>query len=248
MVQKFSVLIVDDEKKSREVLKELISHIPVLEFAGEASNVNSAVEITHALKPDLVLLDIEMPVNNGFEYVKEIARMEQIPDVIFVTAYDKYAIEAIRHSAFDYILKPVGLEDIKATIRRYLVSEKRKGLNGRFNSLLGYLSRNEKIKFDLRTGFLFVDPEELIYCEADGNYTHLVLEDGKEEVVSFNLGHVECQLGGYSFFRINRSVLVNLKHIKKLDSRNKICELKHNNSYKKFKISSSRIKELVELF
>jgi two-component system LytT family response regulator len=188
-----------------------------------------------------------MPVMNGFEYVKELAGGDYTPDIIFVTAYDKYAIEAIRHSAFDYILKPVGLEDIKSTMRRYMVSEKRKGLNGRFQKLIGYLSRSEKIKFDLRTGYLFVNPDELIYCEADGNYTHLMLEDGKEEVVSFNLGHVENQLMDHSFFRINRSVLVNLKHIKKLDSRNKLCELKYNNSYKKFKISSSKVKQLEQL-
>jgi DNA-binding LytR/AlgR family response regulator len=237
-------LIIDDEKKSREVLKELLLKVPDLINVGVASDVDEGLEQIIRHSPDLIFLDIEMPVKSGFDLVREIADMPEKPEIIFITAYDKYAIEAFKYSAFDYLLKPIGREEMIQTIDRYKKNRLNTSFSNRMNKLFSYMRNKERIKFNLRTGLLIIDPGDLIYCEADGNYTHLILTNGKSEMVSFNLGLVEKELEGKGFFRLNRSVLVNIDHVIKIDTRNKTCELKYDHSYVKFKVSQAKIKEL----
>lgn len=237
-------LIIEDERRSREVLLELVDLIPGLEVVGEAGDVDTGIEKIIELQPDVIFLDIEMPVKNGFDLIRELKETGENPEVIFVTAYDKYAIEAFKYAAFDYLMKPVGLTELNSSINRLRLKRKSSTFNERMARLINYLDEKEKIKFNLRTGILIIDPKDLVYCEADGNYTHLILTDGKSEVVSFNLGHVEEQLKSRGFFRVSRSVLVNLDHIIKLDTRNRFCELKYDQSYLKLKVSQAKIKEL----
>ncbi|MGC9341991.1 MAG: LytR/AlgR family response regulator transcription factor [Bacteroidales bacterium] len=240
-------LIIDDEKRSREVLDELIAKIEGLTVVGFAESVDEGLDKIIQLSPDLIFLDIEMPLKTGFDLVREMADIDNKPEIIFITAYDKYAIEAFKYAAFDYLLKPVGLDDLLSSIKRFKKKKLKSDFNNRINKLFAYLRNKERIKFNLRTGLLIINPEDLIYCEADGNYTHLILTDGKSEMVSFNLGLVEKELEGKGFFRLNRSVLVNLDHIIKIDTRNKTCEVKYDHSYVKFKISQEKIKELKSL-
>ena len=240
-------VIIEDEKRSREVLLELAQNIPLLEVVGEAGDADQGLEMIRKHEPDVIFLDIEMPVKTGFDLLREMAGFPKKPEVIFITAYDKYAIDAIRHAAFDYLLKPVGLKELTETILRFREKRDTLSFNQRMDKLYSFLNKKERIKFNLRTGILVIDPGDLIYCEADGNYTHLLLTNGKSEVVSFNLGYVEEELKGKGFFRLNRSVLVNLDHIIKLDTRNKACEVKYDNSYVKFKISGQKLKELKEI-
>lgn len=237
-------VIVEDERRSREVLQELISMIPGITVAGAAENVDQGLEKILELKPDLIFLDIEMPIKSGFDLVHEMADISDKPEIIFITAYDKYAIEAFKYSAFDYLLKPVGVNELRDSINRFKKENQVASLSERINKLFNYMGKGERIKFNLRTGILIINANDLIYCEADGNYTHLILTDGKSEMVSFNLGLVEKELRGKGFFRLSRSVLVNLEHIIKIDTRNRTCEVKYDHSYVKFKVSHAKLKEL----
>lgn len=240
-------LIIDDEKRSRDVLSELLLKVPDIKNLDVAADVDEGLEKVIHYKPDLIFLDIEMPVKSGFDLVRAISDLTEKPDIIFITAYDKYAIEAFKYAAFDYLLKPIGLDVLVETINRLKKKKLNSTYSNRVDKLFTYLRNKERIKFNLRTGLLIIDPGDLIFCEADGNYTHLVLADGKSEMVSFNLGLVEKELEGKGFFRLNRSVLVNIDHIIKIDTRNRTCEVKYDHSYIKFKVSQAKIRELQDL-
>lgn len=242
------VITIDDERRSRKVLAELLSFIPDVEIIFEAGNVDEAVREIRDQKPDLIFLDIEMPVKSGFDLLKEIKTDSHIPDIIFVTAYDRYAMEAFKFSAFDYLLKPINRTELQNSLNRYGESKSKDIINDKLSELFRFMEEPKKLVFDLRTGLLIIDPEDLVFCEADGNYTHLHLQSGRVEMVSFNIGHVEKLLQAHEFFRLNRSVLVNKESILKLDLKNKTCEVKLNGKYLKFKISPVKLTELKELF
>lgn len=242
------VITIDDERRSRKVLAELLSFIPDVNIIFEAGNVDEAVKEIRARKPDLIFLDIEMPKKSGFDLLKEIKSDSHIPAIIFVTAYDRYALEAFKYAAFDYLLKPINRSELQNSLDRYKESRSKDGLGDKLKELFHFMEEPKKLILDLRTGLLIIDPEELVYCEADGNYTHLHLKTGRVEMVSYNIGHVETLIKPYKFFRLNRSVLINVEHILKLDLRGKTCELSLNDKYLKFKISPAKLAELKALF
>jgi two-component system LytT family response regulator len=146
-------------------------------------------------------------------------------EVIFVTAYEKYAIRAIKSSAFDYLLKPVKKADLAASLAKFSEKVQSERMNDRFSQLMYQLSEKKKLKFRNRTGFTMVDPEEILFCQADSNYTVIALEGGKELTVSFNLGKVEEMLPGLCFSRISRSAIVNLHYLAAVDRKNMTCEI-----------------------
>ncbi|MCF8378112.1 MAG: response regulator transcription factor [Bacteroidales bacterium] len=242
------VITIDDERRSREVLSELLSLISGVKIISEAGNVEEAVKEIREKKPDLIFLDIEMPKKSGFDLLRDIKNDNHIPAIIFVTAYDSYAIEAFKYSAFDYLLKPINREDLQNSLNRFREFRNKKNISDKLGELFRFMEEPKKLVFDLRTGLLIIEPEELVYCEADGNYTHLHLKTGRVEMVSFNIGYVEKLLQAYDFFRLNRSVLINKEHILKLDLRSKACEVSYNGKYLKFKISPAKLTELKALF
>ncbi len=242
------VITIDDERRSRMVLAELLSFIPEVEIIFEAGDVDEAVREIRNKKPDIIFLDIEMPLKSGFDLLKEIRADNHIPDIIFVTAYDRYAMEAFKFAAFDYLLKPINRSELQNSLNRYKETKSKEKINDKLGELFRFMEEPKKLVFDLRTGLLIIDPEDLVYCEADGNYTYLYLKSGRVEMVSFNIGHVEKLLQTHEFFRLNRSVLINKEHILKLDLKNKICEVSLNGKYPKFKISPAKLTELKELF
>ncbi len=242
------IIIIDDERRSRKVLAELLSLISDVNIVGEAGNVDEGVSEIRKLEPDLIFLDIEMPLKSGFDLLKEIQNDAHIPDIIFVTAYDKYAIEAFKYAAFDYLLKPINRIHLKETLDRYRESKTKNSIPNKLAELFSYMEEPKKLVFDLRTGLLIIEPTDLVYCLADGNYTYLYLNDGRIEVVSFNIGYVEKKLKAFTFFRLNRSTLINIEHILKLDVRAKACEIKFNGEYLKFKVSQEKLNELKDLF
>ena len=225
MMEPLSILIVDDEPEARDLLTMLLEKVDGVEVAGTAENVDRALRFVTERSPDLILLDIQMPVKTGFDLVSQLHEMGMEPGYIFVTAYDEYAIEAIRASAFDYLLKPVDPAILADAIRRFRENLKHRQLGERIGLLLGSLGFGHKLKFNTRSGFLVLDPEEILCCIADGNYTKIMLFNERQEVISSNLGTVEEMLEGKGFFRISRSALINFKFLNSVDNRKGICRL-----------------------
>lgn len=226
--EQISILIVDDEPEARDLLTMLLEPVKGVKIAGYAENVDQALDRVEETEPDLILLDIQMPVKSGFDLVDNLRNSKHQLGYIFVTAYDEYAIEAMRASAIDYLLKPVDPELLKDAIWRFKEERQQKVLNERIDNMLNDLGIGRRIKVNTRTGFLVLDPKEIVCCTADGNYTEIFLVNGRSEIISSNLGSMERTLSGDGFFRISRSGLINLSYLTHVNSKASMCRLVGN--------------------
>ncbi|MBC8320264.1 MAG: response regulator transcription factor [Bacteroidetes bacterium] len=241
-MNKITALIVDDEKDARDMLERRLIDFPEIIVISKESNVDSAIAKIIEHNPDIIFLDIDMPGKDGFDLINEIRSLNLNPTIIFITAYN-HAIEAFEQAAFDYLLKPIDPERLKKSINRYKVEKNQKKSEARFEKLQTILNQN-KIRFNTRTGCMLVDTHKIIYCQASGNYTEIVLSNGLQETVSQQLGQVEKLLPPDFFFRIDRSAIINLNYLIKIDRRLKCCELYYGERNIKLKASRERLKKL----
>ncbi len=226
-----SLVIIDDERSSRDLLRRLLLDIPEVTILGEAGSVDQALPIILKERPDLLLLDIQMPNKDGFVLIEKLLEHDVNVEVIFITAYEKYAIRAIKTSAFDYLLKPVKKEDLTASLVKFAEKVQSGHLNDRYAQLIYQLSDKKKLKFRNRTGFAMVDPAEILFCRADSNYTVIELDASKRLIVSMNLGKVEEMLPGLCFSRISRSVIINLHYLVEVDRKRMTCEIMNHDRH-----------------
>ncbi|MBP9104909.1 MAG: response regulator transcription factor [Chitinophagaceae bacterium] len=211
-------ILIDDEKMSRLTLRKLLElYCPAVEIIAEAENTIEANVLTRELKPDLVFLDVAMPGKNGIDFLKE---QEEINfEVIFVTAHDKYVLQAIRFAAVDYLQKPV-----EETLLVTAVSNAAKRIQQKSNSQhIETFLHNMKQQTGQQPmqlcipsikGFQVVELSDIIYCEAENTYTSIHFKDGKKILASRPLMDYEMMLQDTLFFRIHKSFLINMKHIK----------------------------------
>ena len=209
------VIIVDDEKHAVITLEHLLGKFEDVEILATVQDSSSAKEIIEEYKPDLLFLDIEMPVLNGFELLEQFDELDF--KVIFTTAYDQYAIKALKINALDYLLKPIDPEELRSAIDKYLTdqiftsTEQIAQLNKFKNSQMA-----ETLALSTQKGLIFIKIKDVMYFEADGSYTHVVLSNGETHLVSKSLSNFEEVLQDDNlFFRSHKSNLVNLNYIKK---------------------------------
>ncbi|MEM9895476.1 MAG: LytTR family DNA-binding domain-containing protein [Bacteroidota bacterium] len=212
------VLILDDEINCRETLISFLqkSHIPDLEIK-EAENVQSAVEVLNVFKPDLALLDINLGDGTSFDVLN---RLQSVSfKIIFISAYDDYAIKAFKYNALDYILKPINPIEFKIALEK--IRDEEKADKRQLRSLSESLDSKELNKLVLKDtkAIHFVRIEDIIQCRSESNYTVFSLIDSSEIVISKTLAEYDTLLKGRGFFRTHRSHLINLHHIKKYDKR-----------------------------
>ncbi len=243
------ILVVDDEPEARELLKYMLQESDGVSVIGTAGDVDGAISLMKRERPHLVLLDIQMPGKDGFNFIEQIQGSGHEPGVIFVTAYEHYAIQAIRNSVFDYILKPVHQEELDSAILRFR-TRGRKVQTQELHQLIETLRSNgpARIKLNTRAGYMLIDPAEVVFCEADGNYTHIQLTNGTREITTQNLGNIEELLEGGTFFRASRSYLLNLKYLSKVDRKNSNCLLEYPGDTCTIRIPAQKIKLLESIF
>jgi two-component system LytT family response regulator len=208
-------VIIDDEKRGRETLLNLLNeYCKNLEVVEMANSAKTGAEIIAAQQPDVVFLDIQMPKGTGFDMLESIAELNF--EVIFTTAYDKYAIKAIKFAAMDYLLKPVEIDELKAAVDRVKEKVKSKVTGQNFSVLLNNLKgQHNKIALPTSEGISFIPTDNIIRCEASGNYTCFYLEDGGKILVSKTLKEYDELLSETNFYRVHNSHLVNLNHVDK---------------------------------
>ncbi|MFN8243647.1 MAG: LytTR family DNA-binding domain-containing protein [Ferruginibacter sp.] len=212
-----TAIIVDDETKGRLALREkLTAYCPEVNIIAEASNGQEALFLIRQYQPQLVLLDIEMPKMNGFEMLNELK--EKNFHIIFTTAYDQYAIRAIRYAAFDYLLKPIDIEELKTAVAKIAAAE-----NLQTQKQLQLLEQNlqqpkkllHKLAVPTLEGLFFFDLSEIVHLEANSNYT-LIYFSGKPKITaSRTLKEFEEILPEDIFFRTHHSHIINLHFIKR---------------------------------
>lgn len=211
-------IIVDDELGARESLSKMVEkNCKQIQVLAKADSMLSAYEAIINFKPDLVFLDVEMPNGNAFDLLEKLGSIDF--DIIFTTAYDHYAIKGIKYSAIDYILKPIDPEELMLAVQRF---EEKKGqknmLDKKIQALLSNVKPENKLKkvgLPDGEGLIFINLSEIIRCDSDGNYTFFILTSGKKIIASRTLGEYEQMFADDNFFRVHRSHLVNLQHVKK---------------------------------
>ena len=211
-------ILIDDEVNCLNSLNKLISdYCPEVQVDDRCRSGKKALESIEKLKPELVFLDIEMPVMNGFELLEH---FKQIPfSVIFTTGYDQYAIKAIRFSALDYLLKPIDPKELVAAVHKVQV-QKNPPFAEQFRLLMDQIQHREtvltKIAVPTSEGFELILADQIIRCEADSNYTHLFLKNKTRIIACRTLKEVEEQLHDFNYFlRIHHSYIVNLNEVTK---------------------------------
>lgn len=244
-----SCVIIDDEANCREDLKAMIDYKfkGRIHVAGMGASVKEGVGIINKTMPEVVFLDIRMPNEDGFQLFKKFEPINF--EVVFTTSYEEYALQAIKHAAFDYLLKPVDPKDLEQFLERYEKKTKKASANDRIRMLLSHLeSGNENnILVSLPTGkeYKVVNAHDIVYCKADVNYTEILTSDGEKVLVTKTLGTVEKILDYPFFFRCHKSFLVNLNHI---DSYNKIDGYIRMKNKEEIYLADRRIEDFINIF
>lgn len=245
----YTYAIIDDEENCRIALAELVKqHHPEWQLLFEARNGQIAFDMIQSLKspPNLVFLDIQMPVCDGFSFLQKFEQPIPFP-IIFTTAFDKYAIKAIKFSALDYLLKPIDGNELAEALNRFskintTVNQKQLA---HIKSQLSTTNTFHKLAIPSLSEIIFIDTPNIVYLKSDNNYTTILTQDGKQIISSKNIGFYESILEPQEFFRVHNSYLVNLKKIKKY-VRGKVSFIEMENG-ESIGVSSRRKEELLQL-
>ncbi len=212
-----TAIIIDDEAKGRLALREKLSaYCPQVQLLAEASNGQEALLLIQQHKPALIFLDIEMPLMNGFEMLN--ALPEKNFHVIFTTAYNQYAIKAIKYAAFDYLLKPIDIDELKSTLYKLESVENyqtKKQIELLKQNMLHPKKQFNKLAIPTLEGLLFYDINDIIHLEANSNYTNIYFSNTTKIIASKTLKEFEELLPDDIFFRTHHSHLINLNFIKR---------------------------------
>lgn len=249
-------LIVDDESLARERIASLLEKEKEINVIGECSDGEDALQKINSLKPDLVFLDIQMPMMNGVDVIKNLSNY--IPEVIFVTAYDKYALEAFEMNALDYLLKPFDQERFSKTLARVkqrLLSKSTIEISDKLNNLILAFSQNKPeekylTKFVIKSSgkISFISVDEINYIEAEGNYLTLHTANSKN-LYRDTITNISEKLNPEIFIRIHRSYIVKIENIKEMQSHfnnEYIITLKDNTKLKSGRSYKTEVEKLLK--
>lgn len=243
-----NAIIVDDEQPNRQLLANLLKkHCPDVSIIAEADSVQSAYEQIVLKKPQLVFLDIQMPTGNGFQLLEKLNDI--FFDIIFVTSFDQYAINAIKFSALDYLLKPIATDELKAAVDKALIKAEKENKIKLYENLLNNidpLSTNKRMAVRVNKNTLFISMKDICYVQADGNYCNIFLNDGTKHYIAKTLKEIDefsNQING--FIRINKSVIINCfwcTHYERKDD----TYVVHLKNEKNFEISRRKKQDVLE--
>jgi two-component system LytT family response regulator len=243
------VIIIDDENKARRLISTLLSeNCPEITLQLEADDLETGVALIKEHQPDIVFLDIEMPKHSGLQIVDFFEPNEMNFQIIFVTAYNDYAIQAFKLSAVDYILKPVDISELKSAIEKAKRNIESKSINNRLDDLkrvFQQLSLN-KMVLEVPKGILFVSHDDIILFEADGMYTKVYMKNNESQLICKPMKHFVDQLQDKPiFYKPHRSFLVNLRYIKELSKKDGFHLIMENN--KTIPIAKEKKDEFMQL-
>jgi two-component system, LytTR family, response regulator len=243
MEQNLHALIVDDEENARILLSKLLEETLLFNDIRSAESVDYAYAELQRFEPDIIFLDIKMPGKDGFTFIRDLPQNHKIRKIVFVTAFDQFAIQAIKNQAFDYLLKPVNRNELKQCLVRF-VEKKNEDRNLEIPlKIIDQRERITRIKVNTRTGTLFINPSDILFCKAEGNYT-TVCTGKKQHLCSMNLGKVADMLPKNGFIRIGRSYIVNYEYITMLDRKECTILLVREGESATVKIPKQHLKDL----
>lgn len=234
-------LVIDDAKLNREVILNFAkNYTPQLEIIGQANSVESAIQQIKMTQPELVFLDIELGDGTAFDVLEAIEDIKF--SIIFITAYNQYALEAFKVNAVDYLLKPMNIDQFKKAVNKAMVKNII-GHDGIEDLKKDLTSDSELLSISTSTGFQSVKVSAIMRCQADGKYTMVVTENGEQIISSKNLKEFEVSLSKNNFFRIHHGHLINLNQVKSFNRSDSTVTLQNN---EELPISQRKKKKFVE--
>lgn len=238
-----TAVIIDDEPEAIHIMMTLAAGIDCLEITGTTTQPEKAIGLCLKTQPDAIFLDINMPRMDGFKVVKELHEHHFFPYLIFTTAWDRFTLQAIKAGALDYLLKPFDRIELETAVKKALEKKNSHNIEQRIASLEKAVKNYRKLRFNTRSGFIMIHPDEIFYIEADANYTEIYYTTDQREVVSMNLGAVEALLPE-QFIRISRSIIINSTWLTKLSGVQKKCWLRKDSEEKEFCVPEKQMGEL----
>jgi two-component system, LytTR family, response regulator len=209
-------IIIDDEPDCVRLLElQLKRHCPNVTIIAATSNAQDGLVALLKTPPDILFLDIEMPHLNGFDLLEKVGNLTF--QVVFTTAYDRYAVRAFKFSALDYLLKPIDPVELRAVVDR--ASQKIQIVQQQLDVLKQQLlspRRSSRIALPQLNGFIIADVDQILYCESDSNYTRFFMKNNEQYLICRTLGEVESLMEGYAFFRCHKQFMVNIDEIKRV--------------------------------
>jgi two-component system LytT family response regulator len=237
-----TALVVDDEEKAVVLLKKLLSDSQQFFEIRTALSAQQAARELQLFSPNLVFLDINMPERSGMSLIKDLCQQNIKSEIIFVTAFDEYALEAIKNHAFGYLLKPVNRKELSDCVSYYREHRMANGPE-KIAKMLEHFMGRRRLRISTRSGYYFVDPDDILFCEADGNYTLIELGD-RNYLCTLQLGVVQTLLVAHSFVRTGRSLVVNCRKIRNVDKKSQLINFEKGSSVFPLKVSRSQLRDL----
>ncbi|TDN96237.1 LytR/AlgR family response regulator transcription factor [Sunxiuqinia elliptica] len=244
--KKLTALIVDDEKEARDLLRYMLKEHKEIAIVDEADNTESALFKFLELRPDIVFLDLIMPGKNGMEFISLVKKQKLNTNIVIVSAYRDMAIEAIRNEVYDFILKPIGPRKLNKAIEA-IIKRKEEHVSTELNAIFDQYKQETKLRISSNNSHTLIDPKEIVYCEAQGSYTHIHMDNGEIELSSNNIGRISEILSEYRFFRIGRSILINLDKLWRANRSDYSCILIAGKKEVKLYGSKKQIRELCKI-
>lgn len=199
-------ILIDDEPNSIDVLTNLLTHYcPQVDIVAASESATTGISLIKKLSPDLLFIDIEMPYYNGFSLLEQVSPLAS--EVVFVTAFEQYAIKAFRYNALDYLLKPIGIDELQQSVQK---AERR--IQEKQTQQVSSVSL-KKICLPIQDGFLFIAMDDIIRCQAEGSYTRFFLQNQDPILVCRNIKEYETLLPIETFCRVHHSQLVNMNYV-----------------------------------
>lgn len=224
MDKQLSVLIVDDEQDARDILRYFLQEIPSIERIEEASNSDEALFKYLEMNPDIVFLDIVMPGRDGAELIQLFKGKDPNCNIIIVSSYRDSAIMAIQNGIYDFILKPVDFSLLQEKVEKFQ-ADMQVSIENKIQQALNNVEKVPKLRISSTNNHILIDPTEILYIEADGAYSTLVMQNGSKELANTYLGKLEKILSEQNFFRLSRSTLINLDKLSQVNKTDSTCTL-----------------------
>lgn len=246
---KCTAVIIDDESDARDTLSGLVkTYTPQIEILGVAENVKSGIELINKHQPNIVFLDVEMPESTGFDLLRSFKQPNF--EVIFTTAHSNYALQAIKLSAIDFLLKPINHNELIDAVNKATDAIQKEQLNNKLETFIANISNKEaqelKIVIPSTNGFKVAVLKDILYLKADRNYTFIYFTDGKSELASKSLKEFDDMIADKGFFRAHQSYLINMNHVTGFTKgKNSTIKLLDNTD---IELARSKKSEFLELF
>ena len=248
MFRNLKVLVINNHTGPAKELKKLIHKtLPGAKVFVKTGNLQEAIHSFENTKPDLVFLDNHEPMKNPTSHFEHPDYTAEHPCIMVVASDSDKARDAIEHASFDFIAEPIDAETFINYLEHLHHGDETHDIYSKMEKLSAFFFKNRKLKLNTKSGFIMINPERIVYCEAERNYCSIYLTNGKKELITMQLGHLEEKLDPNIFIRINRSTTINVNFLDNFNRKTKTVTLISTLQKYEFRTSASGVKKLLAI-